>query len=124
MNDHAAITDPLFHTFRAPDAEGGVVRSYAHTWCQAAAIAHVVEAFAADPTPGRIVLVMAQHHNDGDRVSARYELYREGDAIRVASTGGDRELATLAYGSAHAASDLAFYLLGCKRDGDIIFRQP
>lgn len=120
----AQVTDPLFHTFRAPDTAGGFVRSYAHTWCQAAAVGHAVDALSADPSPGAIVLVEAQHHNDGDAVSARFELYREAYSIRMRSIDGDHLVASLQYGPAMAAADVAFHLLARKRERYLLFRQP
>lgn len=118
------VTDPLFHKFRAPDADDGVVRSYAHTWCQAAAIATVVDELGSDPAPASITLVCAQHHNDGNATAQRFMLYREGDDIRAISAEGDRMLAGFQRGPAHAAAELAFALLARKPEGYILFRQP
>lgn len=117
-----SLDDDCFAQFRAPDADGGVVRSYAHTWTEGAAIGWAIETLHRDPA-ARVVLVIADHHRTGSRCYERFDLYREGGDIRCHVHRC--RFAMLDYGLAHASAELT-YLIGryAKGYSAMVFRQP
>lgn len=114
----------LFETFKAPDAEGGVVRSYAHLWAGHTAVAWAVEKLWTDAA-ARVRLVIADHHRTGNKSYHFFELYREGDQLRTKSGDGDYMIASFYAGVPFAAAELASTLASrAKRYDAMIFRQP
>lgn len=119
-----SLADEQFKQFRVADADGGVVRSYAHLWFGASAIGWAIDALAQDPS-ATVTIVVAQHHLHGARTFERYDLCREDEEIRSGQGVGSYKLSTLRYGTAQAAAELAYHIACIARGHSAhAFRQP